>query len=215
MLRRFIIRVIGLALLASFFCTTPARAKVYLDIASPDFRKVPLAVPYFANKNNPGVIGPTDLDLTALLAKALEFHGFISVVPPERYDGSQTTDWMKLGVDFTVITLYETTQETITFEFRLIDVTEGRMLLGKRYKGSLDIQEKMVLRFCDEVIYQLTGERGISLSNIAFSSEVGDGNKEIFVADVLGRNIKQITRHKNLAVSPKFSPDGKLRKNPL
>ena len=120
------------------------------------------------------------------------------------------TDWLKLGVDFAIITEYETSGETITFEFRLIDVTEGRMLVGKRYKGARNIQDKMVLRFCDEVIYQLTGERGISLSNIAFSSEVPAGYKEIFVADVLGRNIKQITRHKNLAVSPKFSPDGKM-----
>ena len=48
------------------------------------------------------------------------------------------------------------------------------------------------------------------MSNIAFVSEVSGGHKEIFVADVLGRNIKQLTNHKDLAVSPKFSPDGKM-----
>jgi len=205
-----IVNLIWLALIATILCSSLAQAKVYLDITSPDFRKIPFAVPYFSNKNRPDQVLRSDRDMAALLTKALEFHGFINVVPPEKYDGTKNTDWINLGVDFSIIAEYEITGETITFEFRLIDISKGRMLVGKRYKGSLDIRDKMVLRFCDEVIYQLTGERGISLSNITFSSEVSGGYKEIFVADALGRNIKQVTRHKNLAVSPKFSPDGKL-----
>ncbi|KPK00166.1 MAG: protein TolB [Desulfobacterales bacterium SG8_35] len=207
---RKIVYVSGLVLLSVFLFTSLAQARVYLDITSPDFRKVPFAVPYFSDKNDPDRTKKSDRDLTALLTEALEFHGFISVVPPERYDGSMNTDWLKLGVDFTIITTYEISGETISFEFRLNDITEGKMLLGKRYKGSLDMRDKIILRFCNEVISLLTGERGISLSNITFSSEVDGGFKEIFVADALGRNIRQITRHKSIAVSPKFSPDGKL-----
>jgi TolB protein len=206
---RKIIYVSGLALFMGFLFTSMAQARVYLDITSPDFRKVPFAVPYFTDKNNPGRINKADRDMTALLTKALEFHGFISVVPPDKYGGYKNIDWPKLGVDFTIITDYKTSGGTMSFEFRLIDVAEGKMLIGKRYKGSPDTRHKMILRFCDEVIYQLTGERGISQSNITFASDVSGGYKEIFVADVLGRNIKQITRHKSLTVSPKFSPDGK------
>ena len=185
-----------LVLLAVLFFTSMAQARVYLDITSPDFRKVPFAVPYFVDKNNSGAIGEKDVAQTALLTNALEFHGFISVVPPQRYGGSINTDWLKLGVDFAIITNYEVSGGTITYEFRLFDISEGKMIFGKRYKAPLDLQDKIILRFCDEVIYQLTGERGISLSNITFSSEVAGGYREIFVADVLGRNIKQITRHK-------------------
>jgi TolB protein len=207
---RKIVYVSGLALFMGFLFTSMAQARVYLDITSPDFRKVPFAVPYFTDKNNPGRIDKADRDMTALLTKALEFHGFISVVPPDKYGGYKNIDWPKLGVDFTIVTDYKTSGGTMSFEFRLIDVAEGKMLFGKRYKGSPDIRDKMILRFCNEVIYQLTGERGISLSNITFASDVAGGYKEIFVSDVLGRNIKQITRHKSLTVSPKFSPDGKL-----
>ncbi len=205
-----IIYVKNLALLFVLLFTTTAQARVYLDITSPDLRKVPFAVPYFSEKNESGKIEKSDRDMTELLTDGLEFHGFISVVPPDRYDGSEDTDWLNLGVDFVIITDYRISGNTISFDFRLIDISEGKMLIGKRYKGPLEIKDKIILRFCDEVIYQLTGERGISLSNIAFSSDVPGGSKEIFVADVLGRNIKQITGHKNLAVSPKFSPDGKL-----
>jgi len=200
----------GLALLAALLLPPLAQARVYLDITSPDFRKVPFAVPYFVNKSNPGRTDESGRDMAALLTKALEFHGFIAVVPPEKYAGTTNSNWTKLGVHYTILTNYSIAGETITFEFRLVDITEDKMLIGKRYKGSPDIRDKMILRFCDEVIYQLTGERGISLSNIAFASEVPGVYKEIFVADILGRNIRQITRHKNLAVSPKFSPDGTL-----
>ena len=206
-----IAQTITAAFLFSFLLASHAvAARVYLDITSADFRKVPFAVPYFVDKNRTDVFfSKKDRDMAALLSKALEFHGFISVVAPEKYSGRQDTDWVNLGVDYTITTQYETTSDKITFEFRLVDIDEGRMVIGKRYKGPLDKRDTMVLRFCDEVIYHLTGERGISQSQIVFTSETEEF-KEVFIADVLGENIRQITRHKGLTVSPKFSPDGKL-----
>ena len=171
------IHSIVLALLANLLLFSMAQARVYLDITSPEFRKVPVAVPYLSQKNKPGKIDKTDRDMAALLTEALEFHGFINVVPPEKYDGSKDTDWLNLGVDYTIIGEYEITAESTSFEFKLIDVAEGRIVVGKRYKGSWDIRDKIMLKFCDEVIYQLTGERGISMSYIAFSSEISEGIK--------------------------------------
>jgi TolB protein len=191
------------------FHITHADAKrVYLDITSPAFRKVPIAVPYFEDKVMPDNASRAGRDMAALLSKALEFHGFISVISPVIYNGRQDTDWLNLGVDYAITAQYETTTEKISFEFRLIDITEGRMVIGKRYKGPIEKQNKIILKFCDEVIYQLTGERGISQSQIAFVSEDSE-YQEVFIADVLGENIRQITRHKSLTVSPKFSPDGR------
>ena len=207
-LRKIFIFLI-LPLLTAVLVPSLTQARVYLDITSPDFRKVPFAVPYFSNRDKPEAQSRDDREMAALLADALEFHGFISVVSPDKYGGSRNTDWKNVGVDYAIISDYEITDENINFEFRLIDVNAGKMLVGKRFKGPISMRDDMILRLCDEIIYQLTGERGISLSYIAFASEVA-GHKEIFVADALGRNIKQITRHQNLAVSPKFSRDGKL-----
>ena len=206
-----IIKIIAAAFLSCFlFSSNVQAARVYLDITSADFRKIPFAVPYFVDKNRTdSFFSKKDKDMAKLLSKALEFHGFISVVEAEKYRGRQDTDWENLGVDYTISAEYESSPDKITFEFRLVNIKDGRMVIGKRYKGPLDKRDTMVLKFCDEVIYQLTGERGISQSQIAFVSEV-DGYKEVFVADVLGRDIRQITRHKGLTVSPKFSPDGKL-----
>lgn len=147
--------------------------------------------------------------MAAILSKALEFHGFISVLSPGKYNGEQEADWKTLGADFTALGQYRISHDTITLELKLLNVSENRMIFGRRYSGPLQKHDKMVLKFCDEVIRQLTGEPGISLSKITFVSDKS-GFKEIYVADVLGEEIRQVTKHRNLAVSPSFSPDGRL-----
>lgn len=114
-----------------------------------------------------------------------------------------------MGVDFSVLGQYKLNNDQIVLELRLINLSEGRMLLGRRYRGPLNKSREMILKFCDEIILNLTGVRGISRSQISFVSEQ-DGVKEIFLADVLGDNVRQVTHHHNLAVSPRFSPDGKF-----
>jgi len=186
-----------------------AAARVYLDITSPDFRKVPVAVPYFVNKAGSRQVRESDMAMADLLARGLTFHGFIAVPAADSYGGRQDIKWRDLGVDFAVLGRYEAEDTNIVLELQLLDVNEDRTVFGRRYKGPWQIKEKMILKFCDEVIMQLTGEAGVSRSRIAFVSDKS-GYKEIYLADVLGEEVQQVTRHQNLAVSPRFSPDGGL-----
>ena len=58
------------------------------------------------------------------------------------------------------------------------------------------------------MIEEFTGEPGISRSRIAFVSDA-TGRKEVVSCPMsLGRGHRQVTRHKHLVVSPRFSPDG-------
>jgi len=203
-----IINALFIVLIVALFSSPTAKARVYLDITAPDFRKVPMAIPYFMNKNRPGQVSETDKKMADLLAKGLTFHGFISVLPPDSYGGRQDVKWGALGVDFTILGRYETIKSGVILELQLLDIVEGRAVFGRRYRGPWQIHDDMILKFCDEVIMQLTGEAGVSQSKIAFVSDES-GYKEIYVADVLGQKIQQITRHRNLTVSPRFSPNGK------
>jgi TolB protein len=186
-----------------------AMARVYLDITSPGFRKVVMSVPYFIDKNRPDKTSDTGKKMAALLGRALTFHGFVDLVDPDSYGGSQKMEWQMLGTEFTLLGQYELNSNGITLEIRLIDVQAGRMILGRRYRGKLSNHKVMVKKFCDEVVLKLTGKKGVSLTKIAFVSNQS-GFKEIYLADALGDEIKQVTKHKDLAVSPRFSPDGKL-----
>lgn len=186
-----------------------ADARVYLDFNSPNFKKVPMAVPYFLHKNQPDYEDRIGKEFAVLMTRGLELHGFIEVLPLSSYNGRQESDWSALGMDFVIQGAYAMAGEDITIEIRLLDILEGRMIFGRKYSGPVSKQRDMILTCCDAVIKQLTGVEGISRSRIAFTSDV-TGFQEVYVADLLGDAVRQITKHRRLTVSPRFSPDGKL-----
>lgn len=193
-------------------CLFPANAvfageRVYLDITSPEARKINFAVPWFINKGSQDQQQPLGKELADLLGSALQFHGIISISPAKSYGGSQTTDWKQLGVDYAILSQYSTGSDGLSLEMRLLDVTNGGILMGKSYNGSMNQKDEMVFKFCDAVIKELTGEQGIALSQIAFVS-LNNKVKEVFITDILGHEFRQVTRHKNLVVSPRFTPNG-------
>ncbi|MCF6290000.1 MAG: Tol-Pal system beta propeller repeat protein TolB [Desulfobacterales bacterium] len=187
----------------------PARAgRIILDITSPDFRKMPMAIPSLVNKSHPDRATETGREMAALLVKGLEFHGFLKAIPASSYNDRQDARWQDLGVDYVLLGQYRMEGTRLVLELRLLNIIEGTMVFGKRYTGEMNRQDEMLLKFCDEVIKELTGEPGISRSRIAFVSDAS-GKKEIYVADVLGLKVRQITRHGTLAISPRFSPSGR------
>ncbi len=180
--------------------------RVYLDIAASDMRKVIVAVPPFidgaGNQNT-----PTGKDLADLLGRGLSFHGFIQIVDPGRYGANRDVDWKAVGADYVVMGKFTASGKEMVVEGSLLDVAENKMLSGRRYKGTADRRDEMVLRLADALIDEFSAVPGISRSSVAFVSDT-TGRKEIYVADVLGRKVRRVTRHNHLCVSPRFTPDG-------
>lgn len=200
---------VAFALLA-FLCITlsPAQAKrVYLDITAQDVRKVVVAVPWFTSTTASGSGAEQGQAMAGLLSRALAFHGFIEILDPQRYGGRNDADWKALGADFVVMARYDSVASGMLLEGRLLDVGEDKMITGRRYRGSAEQRDDMVLRLCDALIEEFTGVPGISRSKLAFVSDI-TGRKEAYVADVMGLGTRQVTRHGTLVVSPRFSPDG-------
>lgn len=82
----------------------------------------------------------------------------------------------------------------------------ARRLIGKsEYEGSLSSLRTLVHRFSDDVVYQLTGERGIAETRIAFVAG-GARQKDLYVVDYDGYQPRQLTKG-GIAVSPAWSPD--------
>ena len=61
----------------------------------------------------------------------------------------------------------------------------------------------------DTVLNKLFGIQGICRSKIVFSAATSSKNREIFICDFDGSNIKQLTKHNTLCVEPVWAPDGK------
>jgi TolB protein len=188
-----------------FFVPSGAEARVYLDITSPETRKIQFAVPWFTPAS--GQADKLSKDLSDTLAKALKFHGIISIIPTSKYNGSQSADWKKYGADFVILGKYNLQGDKISLEMRMLDISTGDMITGKSYNGTKKQQDSMLFKFCDSVIKDLTGISGIASSKIAFVSQKNK-RKDVFLTDILGKKFRQVTRHNNLVVSPRFTPDG-------
>ncbi|VAW35878.1 Tol-Pal system beta propeller repeat protein TolB [hydrothermal vent metagenome] len=205
-------RGISSVILALLFLTIsgirPAAAMVYLDITSADLIQMPVAVPAFVNKNAPDKITAKGRRMADLAGRALALHGFISIVPAGSYAEGRGVDWQKAGADFVMLGSYNRDKTGLVLEIRFIDLSNKRMIVGKRYHAPRSKGSLMIRKFCDEVIYKLSGRRGISNTEIAFVSD-GSGYKEVYVADILSGKARQITRHHDITVSPRFTPDGR------
>ncbi len=194
-----------LTLLLTLIVSAASAERVYLDITTSETRKIKFAVPQFDGTNGANQSSRMGRDFADTLAKALEFHGIISVLPSKATD-SANTNWAGMGVDYAVLGSYQATSSSIKFELRLIDAASNDAIMGKTYSGSPQQSDTMLFTFCDSVIETLTGTPGIANTRIAFVNRE-QRQKEVFLTDILGHNFRQVTRHKHLTVSPRFVPN--------
>ena len=200
--------VIVLLVFQLFFSGSVRAERVYLDITASDVRKVVVAIPNFSRISSSQPAPVLGKEMAGLLSRALDFHGFVTIIDPEKYGGRKDSDWKVLNADYVIMGQFETTGSGMLIEGRILDVSENKMLSGRRYRGSSKQQDDMVLRLCDSIVEEFTGEPGISRSRIAFVSDA-TGRKEVYLSDVLGQNLRQVTKHRHLVVSPRFSADGR------
>ncbi len=183
-------------------------ARVYIDITSPFLRKIPIAIPYPVE--NTGIFENKVLakKVANALSNDLIFNGLFQVLDASQYGGKENVDWSRFKLDYLVKSKMARNGQRLTVEFRLFDLSNGKMIQGMRYKGKVKNYRIMAHRFCDIIVRAVTGEPGVSRSRIAFVKKV-KGKKEIFSADFDGRHMQQETNDSNIALSPSFSPDGK------
>ena len=95
-------------------------------------------------------------------------------------------------------------------EGRLFDVTTGNMVFGKRYVGDPKFYRLILHRFADDILFNLTGEKGVAQTRIAYVSTVNRTAKEIFVMEYDGANPVAVTGNQSINLSPRWSPDGRM-----
>ncbi len=190
----------------------------YIKISDPFLNKIPVAVPVFQCLTGEPAVKSVAVEASNLVNEALAFTGYFKMIDREAFlEDSQTKgitgpnlnfdNWRDIGAELLITGGVSIEDDLLQIEFRLFDTFKSELLFGKRYKGRLDDQRKIVHRFCSEMVYRLTGKRGVFESMIAFVSTT-TGNKEIFTCEFDGYDVKQVTRTKSLTLFPAWSPDG-------
>ena len=92
----------------------------------------------------------------------------------------------------------------LEMDLRLFDTYNERQLIGRKYTGNVSELRKMIRRFCNEIMAQLTGTAGFFESRIAFML-----NRDVYICDFDGSNPDAITNNQSINLTPALSTDGK------
>jgi len=219
-----------------FFCLSAfvppfAEARIYFDINAPTFVQIPIVLAKWR---------PVDKTLSSfpekvyqILASDLTFSGFFKVIdvghlPPSLRDkegipsASSLQEWIPAAGEILLAgeALLEPDGLNFKMTFHLFDLVEQKHIVGKQYEGPFPTLRSAVHRMADEIVLQMTGERGVHNTKFAYVVQQGAA-KEICIADFDGANVKQITENRSINLSPAWAPDGKkiaftsyLRRNP-
>jgi len=200
-----------------------AGARVYIDIDSPAFQKIPIAVAEFGllqgNSGHedlsswfPGALNKS-LDLTGYFT-LLDAHGSSLKAKPadSKEGGVDFAGWSNLGAEYLISGGFSHHGGKLSAEFRLFDVVQGRQVLGKQYSGGFEDRGEMVLSFTREVLLLLTGAEGFFDTRVAFVARQGQSSTLYTAGFGAALGAQELTRVMNspaLILSPHWSPDGR------
>ena len=201
--------------------SSPAQARVYIDIDQPLAKKIPVAIPDFVPISQDSDISPEiSQGLVKRLGDNLDLLGMFVILDKRTFletnvraglslkERINFKEWLAIGSELLIKGAFTIYDDKLSLELRLFDVFEGRMLLGKRYTGHREDAGQMINRFSNEIIYILTGERGIFGTRIAFQG-VSRGRTEIFLTEFGSGEVSQLTRSPGASSQQTFSRDGR------
>jgi len=196
------------------FCLE-AEGKIYLDVYGKSLKKITIAIPYFKSDKTSRL----RVDMSELLNKDLDFSGFFIPAPQTLFDRELSEEgiekreinfgnWRSIGVDLLCKGFLQETNDDIILNVYVYDVLDGSLVHANKYMGKSDQWRRIIHKLADDIIFAVTGEKGIMSSRIVFVSG-NRGKKEIYAADFDGNNIQKITNYNSITLSPSVSPTGR------
>lgn len=228
-----IIFIFLIVLFKSIPAITQEKKGLYIDVgAATMVKKSLLALPSFLFFGNPTStsnyveVGKTlfdvvknDLDVSAYFTfidknaflEDLDKKGLKPVTTES--NGFNFEPLKKIGSEFLVRAGYYLKQNSkVEFEAYLYHVPTSKLIFGNKYSGTRNNLRTLAHTFCNDLILQLTGKKGIYLTRLAVVSDRGGANfKELYTMDwdANESSVKKLTNYKSIVASPAWSFDAK------
>jgi TolB protein len=93
-------------------------------------------------------------------------------------------------------------------ECQVFKVSNRQRLLGKSYTATAAEARTLAHKVADEILFAVTGKKGMASGKIALVSS-RTGRKELYVCDIDGKNLRQITNDRSIVVGAGWTPDAK------
>lgn len=180
-----------------------AEAKVYIDITSPAFTRLPIAIQDFT--------GPSGDEISGIIRADLDFTGLFSSVDKAAHlerpgQPFKPGNWTPLGVE-TVVKGSTTEGKELVVTVSLYDVLDGKEILRKEYRAGKALVRPLSHTIANDIYHALTGEMGVFRSRIAFVAD-DKGEKAIYLMDWDGNRAANTGMKGNVVLSPHWSKDG-------
>ena len=205
-----------------------AESPIHLNVGDAKFKRSIVALPSFQYLGTPGisknyiVVGKEIYDTLLFDLSVSSYFDFlkreafiedvskVSLRPvADEASGFNYASWKQIGTDFLIRAGYKIVDDEVTLETYLYYVPQQKKVLSKTYKGSTKSTRIIAHTFANDIVKELTGIKGFFLSKLVTSRTTEPQQREIFVMDWDGANVKAITHHHSIANSPAWSTDGK------
>jgi TolB protein len=110
------------------------------------------------------------------------------------------------GLQATVTATLTVQGSNVTLSGRISDLPARRLIGKGEYRGSKTELRRLVHRFADDVVFQLTGEAGVAQTQIAYVAK-GKGSGEVHVVDMDGFGDRTLTAFRSPITSPSWAPN--------
>ena len=114
--------------------------------------------------------------------------------------------WKSKGAAWLAVGKVQESAGTINLTVSLRNLDSGETAFERFYKQESRFLRAVAHRVADDLVQQTTGRKGIARTQIAFANNQS-GNKEIFLVDYDGENLRQLTKHGSISLLPRLSPD--------
>lgn len=195
-----------------------ADAQVVGTIFGPGGRTFPIALSALKDLSGTEDGAGLTTRFADLVGRDLALAGLFRVIPRDAYieppDTSGITaesinfdNWSVIGALLLMKGSALSEGDELVLEARLFDVYQRRQLVGRRYRGQASDLRRMAHRFADEIVREVTGERGPFDSRVAFLSNRGGRFKDAYVMSLDGGDAQRVTTENTINLAPSWSRD--------
>ena len=177
-------------------------------------RLIPIAIPQLCNQ---GEGGDPAVEIPGTMRRDLDISGYFEVLDPKGYietagkcgapEATVFSDWSSIGSEGLVKGKVSVQGSRVVAQLYLLDVQKQQIVLAKEYQGDAAQARMIAHRFANDILKYYTGFAGVFGTEISFSSRIGRF-KELFVMDMDGSNVRQLTNERALAMSESWDPSG-------
>ncbi len=208
--------VLAVLLVCGF--ATQGAAQIRIDVPEPGGAGLPIALVPLKQHEGEGSQRLGE-DFADIITRDLDLSGLFRPIDRDAYiegpEGASLNtinfhNWKTIGALALVKGGLWLDENGLTVEARLFDVAQQKELGGKRYRGERKDLRRMAHRFADYIMLLLTGEAGPFSAKIAFVSNRGGRAKELFVTDLTGTEIVQVTKDRRINLGPSWDPTGSV-----